>query len=48
RAAPWYVIPADRKWFRNLLITQIVLQTLEEMAPAFPAPGFDPTSVEIT
>jgi len=38
--APWYVIPAETRWFRNLLVSQIVLDTLESMAPAFPKPDF--------
>ena len=45
--APWYVIPADHKWFRNDLIGQILLDTLEDMDPQFPEPDFDPTTVEI-
>src|SRR5690606_35790085 len=27
--APWYVIPADRKWFRNLVVSQVLVDTLE-------------------
>ncbi|WP_019587238.1 polyphosphate kinase 2 family protein [Deinococcus apachensis] len=46
-SAPWYVIPADRKWFRNLLISQLLIQTLEEMNPQYPAPTFDPANVRI-
>ncbi|BBN93345.1 polyphosphate kinase 2 family protein [Deinococcus grandis] len=46
-AAPWYVIPADRKWYRNLLITRIVLNTLKEMNPQYPHVSFDPLEVEI-
>ena len=34
--APWYVIPADRKWFRNAAVANIVCQTLESMDPQFP------------
>lgn len=34
--APWYVIPANRKWFRNLAIARIVTETLEEMDLACP------------
>lgn len=29
--APWYVIPADRKWFRNLAVSQILIETLESL-----------------
>lgn len=35
--APWYVIPADRKWFRNLLVAQILVDTLEALKPTYPA-----------
>ena len=34
--APWYCIPADRKWYRNLVISEIVKETLEEMDPRIP------------
>jgi PPK2 family polyphosphate:nucleotide phosphotransferase len=36
--APWYVIPANRKWYRNYVIADIVCSTLENMKLAFPAP----------
>jgi PPK2 family polyphosphate:nucleotide phosphotransferase len=35
--APWYVIPADRKWFRNLLISRIVVDLLEGLEMSYPA-----------
>jgi polyphosphate kinase 2 (PPK2 family) len=35
--APWHIIPSDRKWYRNLCISRLLLQTLEEMDPQFPA-----------
>ncbi len=37
-SAPWYVIPADRKWFRNLLISRIVVANLEGLEMSYPAP----------
>ena len=37
--APWYVIPADRKWYRNWIVLRILLETLEEMDPQFPPPA---------
>jgi polyphosphate kinase 2 (PPK2 family) len=40
-AAPWYVVPADRKWYRNWAIASLVAETLEEMAPQFPPPSYD-------
>ena len=40
--APWYVIPAEERWFRNLVISQLLVDTLEDMNPQFPPPAFDP------
>jgi PPK2 family polyphosphate:nucleotide phosphotransferase len=37
-AAPWYVIPADNKWFRDLAASRILLETLVEMNPQYPRP----------
>jgi PPK2 family polyphosphate:nucleotide phosphotransferase len=34
--APWYVIPADRKWYRNWAIQQLLLETLRELDPQYP------------
>lgn len=36
--APWYVIPADRKWYRNYVIAELTLNALEGMKLQFPAP----------
>jgi PPK2 family polyphosphate:nucleotide phosphotransferase len=40
-AAPWYVIPSDRKWYRNWAVGRILLETLTEMAPEYPRPALD-------
>jgi PPK2 family polyphosphate:nucleotide phosphotransferase len=34
--APWYVIPADRKWFARLVISNAVIETIEALDPTFP------------
>ncbi len=34
--APWYVVPADRKWYRNLVISGILVETLEELNMRYP------------
>lgn len=39
--APWYVIPADHKWYRNWVIGQLIIATIDEMAPTYPQPPFD-------
>src|SRR5215213_3489865 len=36
--APWYLIPADRRWYRNLVVARVVAGTLEQMAPRYPQP----------
>jgi PPK2 family polyphosphate:nucleotide phosphotransferase len=46
--APWYVIPADQKWYRNLAVTQVIVQTLKQMAPRYPQPQEDLSGIEIT
>ncbi len=45
--APWYIIPADRKWYRNLVITRIIVQTLEALDMSYPPPEGDLTDVVI-
>jgi PPK2 family polyphosphate:nucleotide phosphotransferase len=39
--APWYVVPSDRKWYRNLAIGELLVQTLQAMAPQWPVTEFD-------
>ncbi|NOZ95382.1 MAG: polyphosphate kinase 2 family protein [Acidobacteria bacterium] len=41
RLAPWYVIPSDRKWFRNLAVATIVRDTLQSMKLHYPEPDED-------
>lgn len=45
--APWYVVPADRKWFRDAVVARVTLQTLEAMDPQYPAPVDNLESYEI-
>ncbi len=40
-AAPWYVVPADRKWYARWAVAQVLLQTLREMDPEWPPADFD-------
>jgi PPK2 family polyphosphate:nucleotide phosphotransferase len=39
--APWFVIPADHKWFRNVAISKILVDTLESMKLQYPKAEFD-------
>lgn len=40
-SAPWYIVPADRKWYRNWAVSALLAETLEELAPQYPAPSYD-------
>ena len=46
--APWYVVPADRNWVRNLAVAELLLGALERMDPQLPAPepGLEHVTVE--
>jgi PPK2 family polyphosphate:nucleotide phosphotransferase len=39
--APWYVVPADRKWFARLAVTELLIHALEQLDLTWPAPTFD-------
>ncbi len=39
--APWYIVPADRKWYRNLVVAEIIKATLCKLEPAWPQPKHD-------
>ena len=36
KEAPWYVVPADHKWYMRLVVSEIILHTLKEMDPKYP------------
>ncbi|MGZ4685822.1 polyphosphate kinase 2 family protein [Oryzihumus sp.] len=40
-AAPWYVVPADRKWYARLAVQQLLLERLRAMDPQWPTADFD-------
>ena len=44
--APWYVIPANKKWFRNLAVSQILREELEAMSLKFPKPVADLSGIK--
>jgi PPK2 family polyphosphate:nucleotide phosphotransferase len=45
--APWHIVPANKKWYRDLVITRAIVQALEGMKLAFPEPDFDPKTIVI-
>jgi PPK2 family polyphosphate:nucleotide phosphotransferase len=46
--APWFVIPSDHKWFRNLAISKIILETLKSLRLTYPQPAFDPKNLDLS
>ena len=45
--APWYVIPADRKWYRNLCVARIMVDTLRKLNMEFPPISWDPKTIKV-
>jgi PPK2 family polyphosphate:nucleotide phosphotransferase len=43
--APWFVVPSDKKWFRNWVISKIGLETFRELKPAYPRPRLNVRSL---
>ncbi len=36
--APWYVVPANRKWYRNLVVSRVLIDTLAGLDMSYPEP----------
>lgn len=47
KQAPWYVIPADRNWYRDWAVLTVLVETLRDMDPQFPEPEEDLAGVVI-
>lgn len=41
-AAPWFVVPSDRKWYRNWVVARLLLEALRDLEPVYPEPSYDP------
>ncbi len=39
--APWWVVPSDNKWIRNLVVSEVIRRTFRDMRLAWPIPEFD-------
>jgi PPK2 family polyphosphate:nucleotide phosphotransferase len=46
-SSPWYVIPANKKWFRDLLVSTIIVESLEKLGMEYPKAKVDVQSAEI-
>lgn len=45
--APWHIVPADRKWIRDLYVSSVLVKALEDLKMAYPAPAKDLDKVKI-
>jgi PPK2 family polyphosphate:nucleotide phosphotransferase len=45
--APWYVVPANRNWYRNAIVARIIRSAMEDMRPRYPAYSFDPSAIRV-
>lgn len=45
--APWYIVPANRKWYRNLVVGTVITETLASLDMQYPEPDFDPAGIQI-
>jgi len=46
-AAPWFVVPADKKWFRNFAVSRVLVETLEALDMRFPKPSVDLSRIKL-
>jgi PPK2 family polyphosphate:nucleotide phosphotransferase len=46
-SAPWHIIPANHKWYRDVIVAKTIVAALEDMNPQFPAPAADLDKVKI-
>lgn len=47
RLAPWYIIPADHKWYRDVAVAGIILATLRAMKPRLPMPKLPENTADV-
>ena len=45
--APWFVIPSNHKWYRNVAISQILVDVMERLKLKYPPPTFDPSHIKL-
>ncbi len=45
--APWYVVPSNRKWYRNLVVASAIVDALETLDLKLPPLDYDPSTIRI-
>lgn len=46
--APWYIVPANKKWYRNLVIASVLVDTLKKLDMQYPVPAEDLSGIVIS
>ena len=46
-SAPWYIVPADRKWYRDLVVSSVLVEVMEKMDLRYPRPEEDLSGVVV-
>lgn len=46
--APWYVIPSNKKWYRNVMVARTMVSVLESLEMSYPTPSYDPAAITIS
>jgi len=45
--APWYIVPANKKWYRNYVVANALVKTMSKLDLKLPKPTFDPSKVKV-
>ncbi len=45
--APWFVIPSDHKWYRNVAVSQIIVDAMKSLKLKYPRPTLDPAKISL-
>ena len=45
--APWHVIPSDKKWYRNLVVSELLKTVIDEMDPQYPSAEEDVAGIVV-
>ncbi len=45
--APWYIVPGNHKWYRNYVVSKVIVEVLEKMNPTYPKPKEDLSKIKI-
>lgn len=45
--APWYIVPANKKWYRNLVVASVIIDALKALKMSYPKPKDDLTGVVV-